>query len=204
MKQLIKTISILFLFGVVACTGKKTNTDQPHQTAGDTTIHLKETDQTQTIEQYVNLSYGYILYYPSYLTPQGESDNSDGQVFRSSDGINLSVWGNKNTLSFSNSPEEEFAFRKQCYVDDKSEITYEKRIKDTYILSGINPNGKIFYQKMVFNKNKDIFYMLLLEYPDNYRKKGDEIIKTSISPFPKRQDGSDVEPELEENTEQQL
>ena len=90
MKQLIKTISILFLFGVVACTGKKANTDQPHQTAGDTTIHLKETDQTQTIEQYVNLSYGYILYYPSYLTPQGESDNSDGQVFRSSDGINLS------------------------------------------------------------------------------------------------------------------
>ena len=77
-------------------------------------------------------------------------------------------------------------------------------IKDTYILSGINPNGKIFYQKMVFNKNKDIFYMLLLEYPDNSRKKGDEIIKTSISPFPKRQDGSDVEPELEENTEQQL
>ena len=57
---------------------------------------------------------------------------------------------------------------------------------------------------MVFNKNKDIFFMLLLEYPDNYRKKGDEIIKTSISPFPKRQDGSDVEPELEENTEQQL
>ena len=48
---------------------------------------------------------------------------------------------------------------------------------------------------MVFNKNKDIFYMLLLEYPDNYRKKGDEIIKISISPFPKRQDGSDVEPE---------
>ena len=172
MKQLIKTISILFVFGVVACTGKKANTDQPHQTAGDITTHLNDTIQAHTIEQYVNLSYGYILYYPSYLTPQGESDNSDGQVFRSSDGINLSVWGSKNTLSFSNSPEEEFTFRKQRYVDDKSEITYEKRIKDTYILSGINPNGKIFYQKMVFNKNKDIFYMLLLGYPDNYRKKG--------------------------------
>ncbi len=41
--------------------------------------------------------------------------------------------------------------------------------------------------------------MLLLEYPDNCRKKGDEIIKISISPFPIRQDGSEVAPKLEEN-----
>lgn len=119
MKQLIKTICIVSLIGVMACTGKKTNTDQQFQAAEHATTNLNETDQTQTIEQYVNLRYGYILYYPFYLTPQGESDSSDGQVFRSSDGINLSVWGSKNTLSFSNTPEEEFAFRKQCYVDDK-------------------------------------------------------------------------------------
>ena len=126
----------------------------------------------------------YILYYPSYLIPQGEADNSDGQIFRSSNGIKLSVWGTKNTLSFSNTPEEEFAFRKQCYKEDKSKITYEKRIKDTYTLSGINPDGKIFYQKIVFNKSKDIFYMVVLEYPENYRQEGDEIIKTSINSFP--------------------
>ena len=40
MKQLIKTISILFVFGVVACTGKKTNTDQPLQTVDNTTLIL--------------------------------------------------------------------------------------------------------------------------------------------------------------------
>ena len=80
MKQLIKTISILFLFGVVACTGKKTNTDQPLQTVDNTTINLSDTVQTHTIEQYVNLSYGYILYYPSYRDEyEGCRDSRSGE-----------------------------------------------------------------------------------------------------------------------------
>jgi len=184
MKQLIETICIVSLIGCIACTGKKTNTVQLHQNVESKTNTSVDSVKSYTIEQYVNSWYGYILYYPSYLIPQGEADNSDGQIFRSSNGIKLSVWGTKNTLSFSNTPEEEFAFRKQCYKEDKSKITYEKRIKDTYTLSGINPDGKIFYQKIVFNKSKDIFYMVVLEYPENYRQEGDEIIKTSINSFP--------------------
>ncbi len=197
MKHLIKTTCIVLLVGCMACTGKKGNTNQLTKLEETTEEKPFEAIHSDSVEQYVNMRYGFILYYPSSLIPQGESDNSDGQVFLSADGIKISVWSNKNTLSFANSPEEEFAFRIQCYKDDKCKISYEKRIKETYILSGKKPDGNIFYQKMVYNKTKDIFYMALLEYPEKYRKQVEEIIKISINPFPKRKDGSQVNPQQE-------
>ena len=56
----------------------------------------------QSSQKYVNVSYGYSIEYPSFLLPQGESQNQDGQVFLSKDkSVKLSVWGSHNALNLS-------------------------------------------------------------------------------------------------------
>jgi hypothetical protein len=44
-------------------------------------------------QTYTNARFGYRIAYPADFSPQGESDNGDGQVFTGGDDAELRVWG---------------------------------------------------------------------------------------------------------------
>jgi hypothetical protein len=131
---------------------------------------------------YYNSLFEYRLVYPSQLIPQGESMNEDGQKFVSDAGVILSAWASYNALS--NSVKGEFDFTKENFKEYDWKISVEEIKENTFYLSGYEPNGSIFYQKTIYNKEKDAFYSVLLEYPETERIFGDKIIKNYIKRFP--------------------
>ena len=49
-------------------------------------------------QPYINARFGYRIDYPADFIPQGEADNSDGQVFIGKDGAELRAWGGYNVF----------------------------------------------------------------------------------------------------------
>jgi hypothetical protein len=119
---------------------------------------------------YANSRFGYTIKYPAnVLIPQGESTNSDGQKFISSDGsASLLVWGSHNAL------DESLQSR---YNDTRKEfggsITYQVLKNHWFVISGYKEDN-IFYQKTIFSN--DIFKTFIITYKRTHRRLFDPIV----------------------------
>lgn len=111
-------------------------------------------DPSQSI--YSNRRFGYTVSYPSYLRPQGESDNHDGQKFISDDGaVSLTVWGMDQgqwTLD---------GFYEQSAKDSGANTTYKLRENDSLAASGVS-GDKAFYERLTLRGH--VFWGFRVEY----------------------------------------
>jgi hypothetical protein len=107
---------------------------------------------------YTNARFGYSISYPSrILVPQGESDNSDGQVFRSRDGrAEMRVFGRYNVQN------ETLRSAFNSAQEGKS-VTYKLLRGNFYVVSG-HQDGKIFYEKTLLKG--DTFKTFMIEYDE--------------------------------------
>ena len=95
---------------------------------------------------YVNHKYGYALAWPKrLLTPLGQSDAGDGQVFAAPDGrAELRCWG-----SFSNAPQQTIPqAMTRAMAEPGRQMTYTHAGRDFFVLSGY-AEGRIFYRRSV-------------------------------------------------------
>ncbi len=108
-------------------------------------------------KNYLNQKFGFSVDYPyEILTPEGESDSKDGQVFRSkkTPANTLTVYRDYIDLI---DPEIVFtlevAYKKHVNTFSKKgngrNITYKKLDKGFFVLSGYKDNGDIYYQKTI-------------------------------------------------------
>ncbi|MEK6783353.1 MAG: hypothetical protein AABY93_16750 [Bacteroidota bacterium] len=131
-------------------------------------------------ETYCNQKFGFCLDYPSeILYPQGESDNGDGQVFKSKDADNT-MWVYRDVRNYVNSEihytiEDVYNEDSRGNNPDKPQrvITFQKLGEDYFVVSGYNA-GNIFYQKTILTNGE--FITCLLEY-----KERDNEVYTRIS-----------------------
>lgn len=95
---------------------------------------------------YVNHRYGYALAWPKrLLTPMGESDAKDGQVFAASDGsAELRCWG-----SFSDAPPQTLPEAlAEALAEPRRQVTYKHAGESFFVLSG-HVDGRIFYRRTI-------------------------------------------------------
>ncbi len=113
---------------------------------------------------YVNQRFGFAIGYPQdLLYPQGESANGDGQTFVSKDGrAVLIAYGAYNALDQS---------LDALLASDSSRngrrTTYTAKRADWFVISGYEPDGRIFYQKTLLRQ--DVLYSFELRYPQQQK-----------------------------------
>ncbi len=109
---------------------------------------------------YVNQRFGFAIDYPqNLLTPQGEATNGDGQRFVSRDGqAELLAYGAYNALEQSLD-----ALLKSDAGRNGRRTTYKTGHADWFVISGYEPDGRIFYQKTMLRG--DTLYSFELTYP---------------------------------------
>lgn len=136
------------------------------------------------IETYCNARFGFCIDYPSnILIGEGESENGDGQVFKSKNGnVTLSVY-----RDYRDNPNSEASSVKDAFAEDidnsynpKRTVTYKHLGKNYYIVSGYN-NGVIFYQKTI--STKDGLASALIEYPENDKELYDQVVEEIFKSF---------------------
>jgi hypothetical protein len=94
---------------------------------------------------YTNVRFQYSICYPEDLIiPQGEAENSDGQMFLGNDGTTLIVYGRHNALGQSL---KEIMDESSSRLAGKSgKVTYKIIKPEWFVLSGVNESS-IFYAK---------------------------------------------------------
>ncbi len=117
----------------------------------------KSIQQEIKYKNYLNQKYGFSVDYPSeILTPEGESDSGDGQVFRSKKTPNNTLTVYRDYLGLTDPDTKltlEISYKN--YLNALNEkgngrtITYKKLNKTFFVISGYNANGDIYYQKSV-------------------------------------------------------
>jgi hypothetical protein len=139
-----------------------------------------------TYKRYTNVRFAYAINYPvGVLIPQGESDNSDGQIFRSADGhAEMRVFGRNNVFNDT----LRSAFDKAVAGEDSAGrvVTYKLLKGDFYVVSG-HQNGKIFYEKTMLKG--DVFKTFMIEYDEAERAKYDPITARIANSFASVQGG---------------
>jgi hypothetical protein len=111
---------------------------------------------------YANIRYGYqVCYPPRVLRPQGESDNSDGQVFSAPDGGELRVYGTNNVMNDTLAASlRETGSR---LSGPHGRVTYRVLRATWGVVSGEDGLGHVFYAKTVMRR--DQFLAFELTYP---------------------------------------
>jgi hypothetical protein len=129
---------------------------------------------------YSNARFGYSISYPAgILIPQGESDNGDGQIFRSSDGkAEMRAFGRYNVQNET----LRSAFNAAVAGEGGSgrEVTYKLLRGNFYVVSG-RQNGKIFYEKTMLKG--DTFKTFMIEYDESERATYDSITSRIVRSF---------------------
>ena len=122
--------------------------------------------QTLSYKQYCNPRFQFCLNYPSNFIAQPPPVNGDGLSFISSDStVQFSTWGAFDATF-------EGLEGNMASVSQNRKITYKTMNDSSYVISGYERDGSIFYQKTLFKK--DIFYTFQLIYPDSLRSTYDE------------------------------
>ncbi len=126
---------------------------------------------TQTgFQTYINARFGYRIAYPADFTPQGESDNGDGQVFTGRDDAELRVWGGYNVLRETPASAMREALR-HC-AENQRQVTYRTVGKGFFVVSGYESDGaRIFYLKKIVRPSLQIGFEFV--YPASQRARYD-------------------------------
>jgi len=126
--------------------------------------NVQKSHLSNDYKTYCNSRFGYCIDYPTFLTPNPESENGDGRVFVNKENAKvLTVYGRLNQDADGNpiSLKMQYSLDIQNLTSSRTKITYKKLGKDFYVVSG-ERNKKIFYQKMII-KN-DAYCYSILEY----------------------------------------
>ncbi|PYS51817.1 MAG: hypothetical protein DMF68_03190 [Acidobacteria bacterium] len=123
--------------------------------------------QRVTYRTYTNVRFQYSVSYPAgILIPQGESTNSDGQIFRSRDRhAEMRVFGRYNV-------QDETLQSAFNAAQEGKDVTYKALKGNFYVVSG-RQNGKIFYEKTMLKG--DTFKTFMIEYDESESAKYDPI-----------------------------
>ena len=146
-------------------------------------LTLSALGSISTVAAYCNARYGYCIAVPNNLYPQGESDNSDGQVFLSRDAkMTLRVWGAMDISEASYGDQFNEGSRGWPASPGRPArvVTYKRFSPAFFVISGVE-NGKVFYQRTIFNKREQIYATYLFTYPDG--SNADAAIKNFGSTF---------------------
>jgi hypothetical protein len=135
---------------------------------------------SRTVEYgcYVNHGYGYALAYPKrLLSPLGESDAGDGQVFASPDGrAELRCWG-----SFNDTPRQTISEAlAQALTEPGRKVTYRHVGKGFFVLSGYT-GGRIFYRRTLLAHG--VLATFELTYETSLKKLFDPVIRDISAAF---------------------
>lgn len=137
-------------------------------------------------DTYDNQRFHFSIEYPSDLLKMIEPPptNGDGRIFRSKDNsVELRAWGQHNALMHSLAAEYSETVGKYG-----SAVTYKKLMSGGFVISG-NQDGKIFYQKTLFRKDREnaadigVFFTFTIEYPKKLKKKLDPVVKRIAKSF---------------------
>ncbi|MBA3661908.1 MAG: hypothetical protein H0W64_09280 [Gammaproteobacteria bacterium] len=122
---------------------------------------------------YYNDRFNYQIEYPSFLIPQGESENSDGQVFRTKD-VELRVWGGY----YPDTIDESLSAAKADIKDYR--ITDVDKKNNSYVLILENAN-RIVYAKTIYVCDENI--NIRIYYPKNDKAKWNSLIRQLTKSF---------------------
>ncbi|KTD55855.1 hypothetical protein Lsan_3407 [Legionella santicrucis] len=136
---------------------------------------------------YSNIRYNYQVNYPSFLIPQGESENGDGQKFIGNK-AELIVYGSffPNLDSQTNQDkyniDEEFNYEKKQFQQKGFTLDYTYLHKNIFVISGTSHN-QIVYLKKVFVSSCYVHLYFLLYYPKADKKQWDPWITKASKSF---------------------
>lgn len=123
-------------------------------------------------QTYNNARFAYSISYPAdVLSPQGESDNGDGQRFMSRDGrATLIVYGSHGVPG--QTLRGAYAEAARSTREHPRRVTYRALGRNWFVVSGIE-GGRVFYQKTILMNG--IFKTFRLEYDEAQRNVYDPI-----------------------------
>ena len=125
--------------------------------------------EVSTWKVYCNARFAYCLEYPRTLIAQGESDNGDGQVFRSKDRrVELRAYGSLNFLE--QTPAQ---YRKAASAGKRVTYTLEK--PGFFVLNGLEGQN-IVYHKTIYPRSQEKYVSLILSYPQSLRSSWDKAV----------------------------
>ena len=134
-----------------------------------------------TYRTYHNARFDFSISYPAdVLIPQGESENHDGQKFRSRDGrAEMLVYGSYNALNQT---------LRQLYSEETNPsadhphrtVSYKTLKGNWFVVSGIE-EGRVFYQKTMLAKG--IFKTLRIEYDESQKDRFDSLTAQMVRSF---------------------
>ena len=124
---------------------------------------------------YDNDRFGFHVSVPRDFSPQGESDNGDGQVFLSADGrAEIRAYG-----SWLMEPEITCT-AEAAHADDAAHISYRRQIGDTSFVSG-TVDDRIFYTKVI--RASDRCLTLSMQYPSKENQAYDAVVQSIATSF---------------------
>lgn len=135
---------------------------------------------THTFQPYGNARFGFWIEYPDdLLTPKGESDNGDGQVFEGKSG-KLTASGSY--LAMLNDDGSVWKFRQYFDWDVKlaqeagDKVTYKVSGATWFVISGFRKNGRIFYERVITDIEQSRMATFSLEYEPSVRSSYDSLV----------------------------
>lgn len=134
-----------------------------------------------TYRTYHNARFDFSISYPAdVLIPQGESENHDGQEFRSRDGrAEMLVYGSYNALNQT---------LRQLYSEETNPsadhphriVSYKTSKGNWFVVSGIE-EGRVFYRKTMLTKG--IFKTFHIEYDESQKDRFDSLTAQMVRSF---------------------
>ena len=134
-----------------------------------------------TYRTYHNARFDYSISYPAdVLIPQGESENHDGQKFRSRDGrAEMLVYGSYNALN--QTLGQRYTEETNLSADHPHRTVSYKTLKGFwFVVSGIE-DGRVFYQKTILSKG--IFKTFHIEYNNGEKDLYDSLTTQMVRSF---------------------
>lgn len=142
---------------------------------------IAKIEETQEVEnnlsslfhKYCNDRFSFCIEYPSQFTPNGDSENRDGQNFTSVDGLTtISAWGNLVIVDI-NDLDANFNYELN---NPNLNVTYKIKKENYFVISGTYDQN-VFYRKTILKKinylnqgSTDVLITWQITYPINQKK----------------------------------
>lgn len=134
-----------------------------------------------TYRTYQNARFDFSVSYPAdVLIPQGESENHDGQKFRSPDGrAEMLVYGSHNVLN--QTLRQLFAEETNPSADHPQRtLSYQTLKGNWFVVSGVE-KGRVFHQKTMLIRG--IFKTFRIEYDESQKYQFDALTAQMVRSF---------------------
>jgi len=129
-------------------------------------------------QHYVNVRYGYAIHVPPGFVGKGESDNGDGQVFKTPTAI-LTIFG---STVMQGDFEAEVKAREGTSADDGWNLTYRDSTPRNASYSAVR-GGRVLYARMIALCHGTQFAAFELEYSKSDLQKFNPIVDDLVVSF---------------------